>query len=311
MGTYSDRLSNFTENNLPDLDEVVLGALDLLGNTKLPEVDFKEFARPLVVGSGNAAATGRLLYADVDAVFADESSYLQKLETYSDIDGAVLISASGSKHALSIAAELERRYVKTILLTNNPDAPAKAHLLSEDVYVFPKNREPYTYNTSTYLGMILSKTHEDASAILSFIEGEVAPILPKDLVVHGAYYFLVPERFNDMREMIQTKFNELFGPRIMARVFTVEQTKHAKTVIPMDTELFISFGEENTLFGKPSNRLTIPLPEDAGFGAFMAISYYFVGQLQKQLPPYYKERIAAYVKETSEMFGSTINVIVE
>lgn len=311
MGKYTDRLATFTENDLPDLDEVVLGALELFTTAELPDIDFAEFKKPLVLGSGNAAATGRLLYADVDAVFADESSYLKKLNTYDDIDGAVLISASGGKHAIPIAAELEHRYIKTILLTNNPQPPAQAHLLSEDVYVFPKNREPYTYNTSTYMGMILAKTKEDPRTLMEFIENQVSVNIPTDLSEYGAYYFLVPEQFNDMREMIQTKFNELFGPRVMARVFTVEQTKHAKTVIPLDNELFVSFGEDNQVFGKPENRLTIPLPTNASFAAFMAVSYYFVGRLQKQLPPYYKERIPEYVKETSEMFGSTINVIVE
>lgn len=311
MGHYLERLQTFTEADLPDLDEVVLGALELFGQTKLPDIDFSEFDRPLVVGSGNAAATGRLLFADVDAVFADESTYLSALSAHEDIDGAVLISASGSKHAVPIASELERRFIKTLLLTNNSEAPAKEYVLSEDVHVFPKNREPYTYNTSTYMGMLLSKTKEDPAELQTFIEKTVAPMIPATMANNGAYYFLVPEQFDAMREMIQTKFNELFGPRVMARVFTVEQTKHAKTVIPLDTELFVSFAEENNVFGKPENRITIPLPEGASYAAFMAVSYYFVGQLQKQLPPYYKERITDYVKETSEMFGSTIKVIVE
>ena len=50
--------------------------------------------------------------------------------------------------------------------------------------------------------------------------------------------------------MLWTKFDELFGPMITTRVYTPEQTKHAKTVIDSDTELFISFGYENMLFGK-------------------------------------------------------------
>jgi len=161
------------------------------------------------------------------------------------------------------------------------------------------------------MGMMLAKTNEDPTKLLEFVTNQVSPAVPENLGDNDAYYFLVPEQFTDMREMIETKFNELFGPRVMARVFTVEQTKHAKTVIPLDTELFISFGERNEVFGKPENRLTIPLPEQASYATFMAISYYFVGQIQKQFPPYYKERIGEYVQETSEMFGSKINVIVE
>ena len=97
----------------------------------------------------------------------------------------------------------------------------------------------------------------------------------------------------------------------MARVFTLEQTKHAKTVIPLKGELFVSFGVENTLFGKAENRLTIPLPEDADYAAMMAVGYVFIGHIQKQFPPHYKQRIEAYSKETSAMFGNTISPIVE
>ncbi len=311
MGAYKQRLDTFSAGNLPTLDEVVLGALDLFCDTTVPEIDFSRFKRPLVVGSGNAAVTGRLLFAGVDAVFADESSYIEKLDAVGDIDGAVLISSSGSKHALPIAAELKRRNVDTVLCTNNADAPAKSMISSDKIFVFPKNREPYTYNTSTYMGMILSKTKEDPESILSFIEDYVAPIVPTSLTDHGAYYFIFPEHYNEMREMIATKFNELFGPQVMGRIFTAEQTKHAKTVVPMEGELFVSFGEENTMFGEPENRIDIPLPDRANYAAMMAISYYVVGCLQKQLPPYYMNRISGYVKETSQIFGSTINIIVE
>lgn len=306
-----DALQNFTEDSLPDLDIVTLGALELFSQTEVPHIDFKCFQRPLVVGSGNAAVTGRLLFSDVDAVFADESSYLAKLSTFSAIDGAFLISASGSKHAVGIAQELANRNIPTVLLTNNENAPAQAIVGADNTHVFPKNREPYTYNTSTYLGMVLSKTQGNAGNILEHIQTQVQPLVPQNLNTYDAYYLIVPERFTHMREMIVTKFNELFGPKVMGRVYTLEQTKHAKTVITSDNELFISFGEENTLFGKPENRITIPLPEGGCLAAMIAVSYYFVGQLQKQLPPYYKQRIGEYVKETSEMFGSTINVIVE
>jgi hypothetical protein len=161
------------------------------------------------------------------------------------------------------------------------------------------------------MGMLLSKTFEDERELLWFIDTEVLPFIPNNLTSYEAFYLIVPEVFTDVREMFETKFNELFGPRLMARVFTLEQTKHAKTVIGTDKELFVSFGVENTLFGKEEHRLTIPLPEDADYVAMMAIGYFFIGKMQKQFPPYYKNRIAAYVQETSKMFSQEISVIVE
>jgi hypothetical protein len=308
---YVEQLRQFSLDTLPDLDVVTLGALEMLSGATLPVVDFKQFKRPLVVGSGNAAVAGKLIFDDVDAVFADESSYIQKLATIDSIDGAFLISASGGKHAITIAEDLKKKNIKAVLLTNNPSAPAKEIVGSEHTFVFPKNREPYTYNTSTYMGMLLSKTFEDAQLVQTFIEHTLKPLIPNTFASYNAFYFIVPERFTEVREMFETKFNELFGPKLMARVFTLEQTKHAKTVIPIDGELFVSFGVENTTFGKPENRLFVPLPEEADYVAMMAIGYVLVGHIQKQLPPYYKERIVAYCAETSASFGSLISPIVE
>lgn len=311
MGKHEALLETFTLTTLPDLDVVSLGALELFSHTELPFIDFEQFKRPLVVGSGNAAVTGKLLFDDVDAVFADESSYMQAFTTHPSIDGAVLLSASGGKHAIEIAKYLKAKSIPVLLLTNNPQAPAKESLNPDSVFVFPKNREPYTYNTSTYMGMLLSKTHEDAEEILSFIETAVAPSIPKNLSAYGAFYFIVPETVSILKEMFKTKFDELFGPQLMARVFTYEQTKHAKTVIPHDTELFVSLGVENNIFGGSQNRLHIPLPEDADYATMMAVGYFVIGQIQKQFHPYFKERIESYCKETSEAFGSTITPIVE
>ncbi len=311
MQENTEILKTFTKDTLPDLDTVVFGALELFQTVELPEVDLTQFKRPLVVGSGNAAVTGKLLFDDVDAVFADESSYVAKLANIPSIDGAFLISASGGKHAIEIGNALAQRALPFELLTNNENAPARELLPPSSVHVFPKNREPYTYNTSTYLGMILSKTSEDPKEILTFIYEHVVPAVPHNLASYDAFYLTVPDEFTEVREMFKTKFDELFGPKLMARVFTFEQTKHAKTVIQGNRELFVSFGEPNTVFGNPEHRLTITLPTDVDYGAMMAIGYYFIGQIQKQFPPYYKQRIEAYAKETSESFGSIINPIVE
>ncbi len=292
---------------LIDLDQCVLNALDFFTKTRLPALPVNKFSRPLIVGSGNAAVTGKILYAGEDALFADESNYLQKLKAVPDIDGAVLISASGGKHAPLIAHELQKRKIETILLTNNHDAPAR--LCVPDTIVFPKLPEPYTYNTSTYLGLILAKTKENPKTILQHLQylEKIAPL--QHLKRYDAFFLIVPEQLGLVRELFLTKFDELFGGRVSGRVFTPEQAKHAKTVVPSNTEFFISFGWKNSVFGK--NRVQIPLPRNAGYGMMMAIGYYVIGQIQKQHPPYFKRNIEKYVKETSRMFGEKIGVVVE
>ena len=110
--------------------------------------------------------------------------------------------------------------------------------------------------------------------------------------------------------MLQVKFIELFGRRIARDVETSEYMKHAVTVVP-SSELFISFGEENTTWGEPDKRFHIPLPENAGYATIMAIGYYVIAQIQKQHPPYFKDNITLYTEKASKIFGSEIRQIVE
>lgn len=288
-----------------DLDECVINALKLLSKNNLPTSDFR-FKRPLVVGSGNAAATGRIIFEKTDAVFGDESNFELKLKAVPEIDGVVLISASGGKHSPVIAKKAKEIGKKVVLLTNNPDAQAKE--FSDEVHVFPKNTEPYTYNTSTYMGMILAATKEGPRNILNFIKEKIDKIDFPDFSQFRGYFLIVPEEFEGIKRMLQVKFIELFGRRLGRDVETFEYMKHAVTVVPSN-ELFISFGKENKDFGK--ERLLIPLPNDADYGAMMAIAYYVIGKIQKSYPPWFKENIEEYCKKASKIFGEEINPIVE
>lgn len=312
QSTTREILEQFDERSLPDLDVAVFGALELFEAAALPVLP--DVARPLVLGSGNAAVVGRLLFEDQDAYFADESTYKHELARHKNhIATAVIISASGGKDAVGIAQKLGQEKISTWLFTNNERVSSSAgqYVGPSRTIVFPKNREPYTYNVSTYMGMLFAKTHEDTKAIRTFIEEAIAKKIPDTLGKFDAFYFILPVQFIAMKDMFLTKFDELFGARVSARVFTPAQSRHAKTVVSSETECFISFGEENTVFGNANARVHIPLPENAGYAALMAIGYYVIGQIQKQHPPYFKDNIGAYVKQAPALFGETISVIVE
>ncbi|MBX2866888.1 hypothetical protein KTR10_02960 [Candidatus Kaiserbacteria bacterium] len=307
---YQDVLVTFREDSLPDLDTVVLGALEYFedkpSRQELPAQDKKV----LVLGSEGAAVTGRLLYEDRNAVFADESTYEETYEAHPDIEAVVVISASGSKHAPEMVKYAKERGSEVFLLTTAKSTPAEKLLDTEHVLVFPRLREPYTYNVSTYMGMLLSKTKEDAGAIKQHVE-TVLPALPENFGSFDAFCLIIPPQFDSLRGLLLAKFDELFGPRISARVFTTEQMKHAKTVVPSPTECFISFGERNKVFGTKETRLHIPLREHAGIVDLMAMGYAIIGRIQNQLPPYFKDNIEVYVKEASRLFNTKIKVIVE
>ena len=305
---HREILQTFDKHSLPDLDVVVLGALELFDEVPVPHFDTSQFARPLVLGSVNAEVTGRILFEKRDAIYADEGTYKEKIK---NVKSVVVISASGKKHAIEITKHLKEKNISSWLLTNNPEAPAREHVNASRVLVFPRNREPYTYNTSTYMGIILGSTREDPAAIHEFITTKIVESIPENLGDYDAFYLIIPPAFVTIRDMFLTKFDELFGGRVSGRVFTFEQTKHAKTVVPSEKELFISFGVENTLFGGPNQRLHIPLPEHAGYVAMMAVGYYVIGHIQKQQPPYFKKHIQEYTAQASEIFGHVLKPIVE
>jgi len=308
-------MQNFSLNDIPDLDVCVLGALEYLSNEKLPKLDFDRLRgkRILVVGSGNALVAGRIILNDFDAVFASESTYESEInkQKKSNFKLAVIISASGGKHAPIIAKKLKSRKIKSVLITNNENAPAKKFV--SKTYVFPKQTEPYTYNTSTYLSMIFGKTKEKPNKIYDYLI-KIEKIFSKKKInfsKYDSFYFIVPEKFDSVREMFTTKFDELFGGKIFGRVYTMEQTKHAKTIVKSNKELFISFGEKNDLFGFEKNRLNILLPKNTDFGMIIAVGYYVIGKIQKQNRPFFKEKIADYCKEASKIFKEEIKPIVE
>ncbi len=306
-------VQTFTLENIPDLDTVVLAALELFISKQLPPLPTIPYSRPLVVGSGNAEATGRILFEDVDAVFASESNYEAKLKAIPAIDGVVLISASGGKHAPIIARRAKELGKRVTLITTKEGSEASKVLLEgegDSVYVMPKNREPYTYNTSTYLSMILAKTGESPEAIMQFIKERIDTIAMPAFGSYNKFYLIVPSEFTQAVRMFQVKFIELFGRMVARDVETVEYVRHATTVVPSD-ELFISFGYENTSWGEEGKRLNIPLPEGCGYGAMIAIAYYVIGKIQKAHPPYFKQHIASYTESISKVFDESILPIVE
>ena len=111
---------------------------------------------------------------------------------------------------------------------------------------------------------------------LNFIKKIKVPKLFK----YDSYYLIVPGKYDNTKDLLLAKFDELFGAKISGRVFTEEQSKHAKTIIPSDKEMFIGLGYNNKIWGK--HRLNIKLPKGANHATLMAVGYYIIGKIQKQ-----------------------------
>lgn len=280
--------------NLPSLNEIVLAALDFFMKNKPPRLDLRRFKLPIVVGSGNAYNTGLALFGNRPAIIASENNFKQTCQNYhpliknKQITQALIISASGEKDSVW-EIKLAKRYgLKTILLTC--DGNSSAAKIAAETIVFRKLPEPYTYNTSTYLGMFLALSGEKAADIKKFIAGLK---LTKKLSAYQAYAFILPDEFAAIAPMLEIKKHELFGPHLSLRAFTYGEARHAKFVHPWNKELVISLGA-NKYFGAKNHRLEIKLPSGANIGLVMALSYYLIGLIQETKPPYFKKDVTGF-----------------
>lgn len=306
---YLKRRSNYDEFNLPSLDEVVMWALELFEENEPDKIDISTFKRPLITGSWNAIVTARNIFSKLDALFCDETwldEYLKK-----DIDGLIICSSSWDKHAIISANKAKDAWIETKLLTCNPNAWALKILWKENCVVTMKNREPYTYNTSTYLWWILAVTWEKAADIKSFIENEIDKVLENiDFSQYKTILMVTPDKFSWINEFFVRKFFELFWREISRDVFSYDQIKHALTVVPVLDELAISFWEWEFHF--KWKRINFPLPKNSDLWSMMAIAYYVIWKIQNSHPQYYKENIWNYISDMNETsFWKGLRVIVE
>lgn len=291
-------------NNLPNLNETVLAALDLFIKNKPPRINLRDFNLPLVVGSGNAYNTGLIIFAGQPAIVTNESGFKKVLSGYKDliknktIKQAMVISASGEKDSVWEIRAAKKAGLKTTLLTCSEWSTGAK--LADKTLVYQKLPEPYTYNTSTYLGMILSATGEDPNKIKDFIKKTK---LPKNFKKYQAYSFILPDECGFVAPMLEIKKSELFGPYLSLRAFSFGEARHAKFVNNWDKELIISFGA-NPYFGLPQNRWEIKLPSQAKSAFVMALAYYLVGKIQENQPPYFKKNLTAFCKNGPKAYGS-------
>lgn len=292
------------QEKLPNLNETVLAALNFFIKERpsFPKKLFK--AMPIIVGSGNAYNASQVIFRNQAAIFANESTFKKTLKKYEDlilkkhIKEVLIISASGEKDSVW-EIELAKKYgLKTILFSCAPNSSATK--IADEVFIFKKLREPYTYNVSTYLGMILGAENGEPKKILATLKN--LPF-PKDFANYKAYSFILPDEFTEIAPMLEIKRHELFGPRLSIRAFSQGEARHAKFVIPWEKELIISFGK-NKFFGEKKQRWEIKIKPESGAALIMALGYFIIGKIQATKPPYFKKSIRNYCANGAKAYGS-------
>ena len=232
-------------------------------------------------------------------MIADESNFREIISRYKDlinkkiIREVIVISASGEKDSVWEIELAKKNKLKTILLTCSPDSTAAR--LVDKVFVYPKTAEPYTYNVSTYLGIILSFTGEKPESILNFLKKTK---LIKKISDFKFYSFVLPDEFLNICPMLDIKKSELFGPLVSIRSFSFGHARHAKFVIRDKNELVITLGnEKNKYFGEEKSRVQITLPKNTDFALMLCLTYYLIGKIQESKPAYFKKHIKNYCND--------------
>jgi len=283
---------------IPGLRKIVLDGLNFFSKNQPPRLDFKASVSRFVVGSVNAYNTGRMLFAGQAALLADEGNFSELLKTYrgliknKTIKEAVIVSASGEKDSIWEIKAAKKAGLKTVLLTCNADATGAK--LANQTIAFRKIAEPYSYNFSTYLGMILSVTGEDPKSIRKFLSNLK---IPTRFRTSKYFSFILPDRYKAIVDMLKVKDDELFGPYSSLRAYPEGSARHAKFICQSKRELIISFGP-NKYFGDPGQRWEIKLPAQADFGFILSLAYYLAGLIQDQKPDYFKRGLSGYCLKT-------------
>ncbi len=281
-----------------NLDQAVINALKFFTKNQPQHVNLKSFKFPLVAGSGNAYNTCQILFSDQPAIIGDADSFKYIAENYKPLikrgvtKEAVIISAAGEKDSVWQVELGKKLKLRTILLTCS--ANSSAAQIADKVYTFRKIAEPYTYNVSTYLGMIIGQTKEDPKNILKTLKKIKFPRGFKD---YKSYSFILPDKYGAITSMLEIKKSELFGPKLNLRSFSQKAARHAKYVIPWDKELVITLGGKNKYFGDKENRWDIKLPKNHDFGLMLSLTYYLIGKIQQSKPDYFKKNIENYCQD--------------
>lgn len=280
-----------------NLDQAVIDALNFFIKNKIIKLGYKNKGFTFVVGSGNAFYTGKLLFSKDTVIFANENNYKTLVKNYTPlikkklIKDAIIISASGEKDSIWQVKLSKKLGLKTTLFTCSQNSSAVK--LADRSFFFKKIDEPYTYNVSTYLGMILAQTNENPKEILNFIK---TLKFPKDFSAHQSFSFVLPDKYASVAPMLEIKARELFGSKLNLKAYGINEANHAKYVIPCQKELVITIDEDNKYFGHPDHRWDIKVGKKGQEALILCLSYYIIGKIQEAKPGYFKKNIENYCK---------------
>jgi hypothetical protein len=187
------------------LDYYAMKTLKDLPQWKYPDLKIEKSEKNIFMGSGDANNTGRIFAQILGGHSLNICNYQWFFENEPSRDSNIyILNASGAKDGPKMAQWLTERNWHPKLLTNNPEPPAGKFLRSEDVFVFPANIEPPTYNVSTYAAMLYWLLKED----LQEIEEKIKSLEIPDLRQYKFIFFMVQDKYEVLGRMATRKVAE-------------------------------------------------------------------------------------------------------
>jgi hypothetical protein len=193
------------QEKIEKLDHYAIKTLESLPNWKYPELKIEKSGKNIFMGSGDAANTGKIFAQILGGRALNVCNYQIFFENEPNRDSDIyIVNASGGKDGLKMAKWLTERNWHPKLLTNNPEPPAGKYLRPEDIFVFPADKEPPTYNVSTYASMIYWLLKED----LPQIEDKIKNLEIPDLRKYKFIFFMVQDKYETLGRMATRKIAE-------------------------------------------------------------------------------------------------------
>jgi hypothetical protein len=280
------------QSKIPPLSYYVRRALDFIGENRGFKLNLPESRRTLVVGSGNAYWTGRLIYRLSDRKFshAEEVQAIHHIDSeHEDLGDVTIVSATGSRQVVDVAKYAMDKGLKVNSITCNPNSELKAALGERiNEILIPSISEPPTINTASYGMMLYGITGEGPKPITDFLQEINAP--SQGYATYDSFSTILPDSMLELGRMASWKMHEIFGRSRGTLGTNATQLIHGGAVRDSDRELFIGIGVGGKVFDRIRR---VPPPEEkrhivslpAGFGplGYFMTTYHIIGMIQEQL----------------------------
>jgi len=252
------------------LDHYVIKTLKDLPEWKYPDLTIKKSERNVFIGSGDAANTAKIFAQVLGGHALNVCNYRIFFENEPGRNSDIyILNASGGKDGLKMAQWLTERNWHPKLLTNNPEPPAGKFLEPEDIFVFPANTEPPTYNISTYASMIYWLLKEDLAAIREKIKNLKIP----DLRKYKFIFFMVQDKYEAIGRMATRKIAETLAD-VGANGCGYSNAVHGMLIQPNTSRLIFCL---NCKYEGPGDSYELDI--DSFLGSLLCL-FYIIGKNQ-------------------------------